>query len=209
MGLTTRVIHAEADGAGTAMGGTVSVGPCTFVGAYYQFTNPSGTPDLTITNLNKVLLRRPDCGNGDGIQKPGSGRAELVSGQVAASFTGVAALDEVDVTLFFDLAGQDAGSPAGGGGESASSAVTSVNDTASSVQLLAVNPQRKGFTIFNDSTVILYVLFGGGAASTTNFSVAIGAGGYFESPAGFKYTGRIAGVWASDASGAARITEFS
>lgn len=84
---------------------------------------------------------------------------------------------------------------------------TNVSDTDSSTTLLAANPQREGATIWNDSTVVLYVLLGSGTASATNCSVKLEADAYFEVP--YKYTGIIVGIWASNASGAARITEFT
>ena len=84
--------------------------------------------------------------------------------------------------------------------------VTSVNDTASSTTLLAANANRKGATIYNDSTVALYIKFGV-TASATDFTVKLSPNNYYEVPNG--YTGRIDGIWASDASGAARITELT
>jgi hypothetical protein len=84
--------------------------------------------------------------------------------------------------------------------------VTSVNDSASSVTLLSLNTARKMATFFNDSTVTLYLKFGT-TASTSDFTVKILAGDYFELPLPV-YTGRIDGIWASDASGAVRITEM-
>lgn len=68
--------------------------------------------------------------------------------------------------------------------------ITSVSDTASSTTILAANTSRKGATVH---------------------TVQIAAGGYYELPAteGGVYTGKIVGIWASDASGAARITEFT
>lgn len=86
--------------------------------------------------------------------------------------------------------------------------VTSVNDSASSQTLLAANSSRKGFTIFNDSTEILYVKFGA-TASTTSYAVKMQPGDYYEALAGTLYTGIIDGIWANNASGAARITEFT
>ena len=85
-------------------------------------------------------------------------------------------------------------------------AQSSVNDAASSTLLLASNSERKGAAIWNDSTAILYVLLASGTASATAASVKIEAGGYYETPP--TYTGAIYGIWASDASGAARITEW-
>lgn len=84
--------------------------------------------------------------------------------------------------------------------------VTSVNDSATSVQLLAANAARKTATFFNDSTSLLYLKFGT-TASTTDYTVKIAAGGYFELPLG-AYTGRIDGIWSADSSGAVRITEY-
>jgi hypothetical protein len=84
--------------------------------------------------------------------------------------------------------------------------VTSVNDTASTTTLLAANANRKGATIYNDSTVALYIKFGI-TASATDFTVKLSPSNYYEVPNG--YTGRIDGIWASDASGAARITELT
>lgn len=87
----------------------------------------------------------------------------------------------------------------------ATATVTSVADTASSTTLLAANASRLGASVYNDSTVALYLKCGT-TASTSDFTVKIPADGYWEAPAG--YTGRIDGVWASDASGSARVTEY-
>ncbi len=92
------------------------------------------------------------------------------------------------------------------------STVASVSDTATSTALLAANSERKGASIYNDSTEILYVLLGAGTASSSNYSVQIPFEGYFEVPrmgTGGTYAGEINGVWASDASGAARISEYT
>lgn len=86
-----------------------------------------------------------------------------------------------------------------------SSSVTSVNDTASSTTLLAANTSRKEAIIYNDSTAILYVKFGT-TASATDFTYKVQPDAAIED---IRYTGRIDGVWASDASGAARITELT
>lgn len=83
---------------------------------------------------------------------------------------------------------------------------TNVNDTASSTTLLASNSARKGASIYNDSTVDLYMKLGA-TASSTSFTYKLVAGAYYEVP--FGYTGIIDGIWASDASGAARIVEFT
>ena len=63
------------------------------------------------------------------------------------------------------------------------------------------NAARKGATIHNDSTQILYVKFGT-TASATSYTVKMVADAYYEVP--FGYTGRIDGIWAS-ANGNARV----
>lgn len=85
--------------------------------------------------------------------------------------------------------------------------VTSVSDLDTVQTLLASNTDRKGFSIHNDSTAILYVKLGSGA-STSSFSFRITPQGYYESGV-LAYRGLISGIWASDASGAARITEYT
>jgi len=88
----------------------------------------------------------------------------------------------------------------------ATATLSNVNDTNVSTTLLSSNTSRKGATIHNDSTAILYVKFGT-TASATSYTVKLVADAYYEVP--FGYTGRIDGIWASDASGAARITEMT
>ncbi len=84
-------------------------------------------------------------------------------------------------------------------------AITSVAGSATSVTLLALNTARRGATIYNDSTALLYLKLGA-TASTSSFTVKIVADGYYEVP--FGYSGVIDGIWAS-ATGNARITEVT
>lgn len=88
----------------------------------------------------------------------------------------------------------------------ATGTVTSQTDQATNVTLLAANAARVGATIYNDSTAILYLKFGA-TASATSFTAKLQPESYFEVPYG--YTGIIDGIWASDASGSARITELT
>lgn len=89
----------------------------------------------------------------------------------------------------------------------ATSSVTSVASSATSVTLLASNTARKGATVFNDSTAILYLKFGA-TASATSYTVQIAAGGYYEFPGPTVYSGVVDGIW-SAANGNARLTELS
>jgi hypothetical protein len=88
-----------------------------------------------------------------------------------------------------------------------SSAATSSSVAASisSVTLLASNANRKGATIWNDSTATLYVDLDG-TASATDFTAQLSPGGYYELP--FGYTGAISGIW-SAANGNARVRELT
>lgn len=88
----------------------------------------------------------------------------------------------------------------------ATTAVTSVGDSATSVTLLASNAARLGATIANDSSAVLYVKLGA-TASTSSYTVKMTQDAYYEVP--FGYTGVIDGIWASDAGGNARITEVT
>lgn len=90
--------------------------------------------------------------------------------------------------------------------KSATATLTNVNDSAGNVTVLAANAARVGAAIFNDSTAVLYLKLGA-TASTTSFTVKMQPDDYYEVPAG--YTGVIDGIWASDASGAARVTELT
>ena len=82
-------------------------------------------------------------------------------------------------------------------------AVTSTASSASSVTLLSERRGRVGFSVYNDSTQVLYVKYGA-TASTSSYTVQVIAGGFFEDP--FQYSGRVDGIWAS-ANGNARVTE--
>ncbi len=86
----------------------------------------------------------------------------------------------------------------------AAAAHTSVASSASSVQLLAATA-RKGFTIFNDSTQVLYIKYGA-TASATSYLAQIAASGFYEDPWG--WNGVVDGIWAS-ANGNARIVELT
>jgi hypothetical protein len=88
----------------------------------------------------------------------------------------------------------------------ATATLANVASSASSVTLQASNAARMGWSIFNDSTSVLYLKYGT-TASATSYTVQIPAGGYFEvaSPV---YTGRIDGIWAA-ANGNARVTELT
>ena len=84
--------------------------------------------------------------------------------------------------------------------------VSSVAASATAVTLFAAGAGNDAGarTIFNDSTALLYVKFGA-TASSTDYTVQISAGGYYEVPAPV-YDGLITGIWTS-ATGSARLTQ--
>lgn len=86
------------------------------------------------------------------------------------------------------------------------STTSSVSATTSTVTLLAANSDRLGATVHNDSNKALYLKLGSGA-STSDFTVDVPRKGYYEVP--YQYTGILTGVWASGASGNARVTEVA
>lgn len=115
------------------------------------------------------------------------------------------------------LAGGPRGFGAGSGGSGTSVTLatetagtgtkSNVSASASSVTVLAANTSRKRWSVFNDSTAILYLDTTGGTASATSYTVQIPAGSYFEGPRPVN-TGLITGIWAS-ATGTARVVEFA
>ena len=64
---------------------------------------------------------------------------------------------------------------------------------------------RLGCTVFNTGPGNLHILLGTGTASTSNFTVRLSAGDYYEVPANF--TGLIGGIFAT--AGTAEVTELS
>jgi len=82
---------------------------------------------------------------------------------------------------------------------------TSVTASATSVRLFAENAAAGGRSVVNDSTATLYVKYGA-AASTTDYTVKMGAGDLYELPLPL-YGGVVHGIWSS-ATGSARVTEW-
>ena len=87
----------------------------------------------------------------------------------------------------------------------AAAALTTAADAASSATLLASNTARISALIVNDSTEILYLKYGA-TATNDDWNVKLEAG---ESIRETDWNGRIDGIWAANASGKARITEFT
>ncbi|MEH2425865.1 MAG: hypothetical protein V7K48_34690 [Nostoc sp.] len=88
---------------------------------------------------------------------------------------------------------------------SSTSTPTTVASSTTSETILAANSNRKGATIWNDSTATLYLEFGA-IAGTNAFIAKLNPSGYYEVP--FRYTGVISGLW-SAANGNALVRELT
>lgn len=77
------------------------------------------------------------------------------------------------------------------------------------VEILTANADRQGFTVTNDSataTLYLKCASGGGPVSSSNYTVKLTPGAYYEDP--YRYVGAVTGLW-SAAVGQALVTEYS
>ena len=84
---------------------------------------------------------------------------------------------------------------------------TSVAASASSVTLLAANTARKGASVYNDSTAIMFLTLN--ATTTASlYTTQVPPNTLYEVPVTPVYTGAISALWAS-ATGNARITEMT
>lgn len=155
-------------------------------------TKSAGTVRVVIATdqpaLTNKLLVTPDSVALPANQSVNAAQINGVTPLMGAGSTGTGALRTTE-----------SGSPTG---TQSSVAGTVTADTT----ILASNAARMGAAVYNDSTAVLTLLVGAGTQSATVFTLKIAAGGYYEVP--FKFTGRLAGNWAS-ATGSARVTEYS
>ena len=86
------------------------------------------------------------------------------------------------------------------GGTGATTATSTTFATA-----LASNTSRKGATIFNEGAGLMHISLGTATTSTSQYSVRLSAGDYYEVP--FNYTGQVGYIFAT--AGTARITELT
>jgi hypothetical protein len=88
---------------------------------------------------------------------------------------------------------------------------TTVTSSATTVRLLAANPNRKGAIIYNQANKVLSLAFGGTATVALSKkdipALTSLIGGYYEVP--FGYTGEISGIWEANPTGTANIVEFA
>lgn len=79
-----------------------------------------------------------------------------------------------------------------------------VVSSATVVTLQVANASRRALKVYNESTAVLYIK-DGATCTTTDYSVQVPAGGYYEWPLPI-YTGIVTGLWTA-VNGAAQITE--
>lgn len=147
-------------------------------------------------NTRAVMVAGYDGTNAQFLSTDSSGRPVVAGAGTAGSAVGgvltvqgVASMTPIQVTP----------------GTSGTATHANVSASASNVTLLASNASRKGATIYNDSTAVLYVKLAA-TASSTSYTTQLLPNGYYEVP--FAYTGIIDGIWAA-ANGAARVVEFT
>lgn len=90
--------------------------------------------------------------------------------------------------------------------QAAAASVSSVASSTSSQTASAANASRRGWLAYNSSSAVCYVKFGA-TASSSSFTVAIDAGGFYEMAQPI-YTGVIDVIWAS-INGSLLVTELS
>jgi hypothetical protein len=86
---------------------------------------------------------------------------------------------------------------------SGTATVTRVPAAITATTLQAANSDRKGITVYNDSTSVMYLKLGAGA-SPTDYTVKLQKDSTYEAP--FAWIGIVTGIWVA-ANGAAMVTE--
>jgi hypothetical protein len=100
----------------------------------------------------------------------------------------------------------DSGSPIPTSVAARTPTTTSVASSATSVLLLAANANRKGLSIYNESTAILRISHSNPATATNHFATLQPGGFYGEDQQAYT-TGAIYGIW-SAANGTAQVREL-
>lgn len=156
--------------------------------------------DKNAANSDMQVMRL-DVGVGDAESRVSSSNPLPVTGTVTATIP-----NPLPVTgTFFQATQPVSGIVTATPAVNATATLSNVAASASSVTVLALNANRKGATVYNDSTVVCYLKLGS-AASSTSFTVKMQPEAYYEIP--FSYTGILTGIWAS-ATGSARVTEVT
>lgn len=186
--------------AGTADAGTIRVAPA---------SNVNAPTDIVAINGNVVDTN-------SGTSGPGTFRVALANnvalpagGNIIGALTANQSVNSAQVSGTAISVG--AGVTGTGvqrviGANQSSATVATVNDAATSATILASSATRMGASFFNDSTESLYLKYGV-TATTSDYTVKIAPGGYFElsQPC---YSGIIDGIWSANASGSVKVTSW-
>ncbi len=194
----------EADGANVTLGAkadakstATDTTPITAMSALKQV---SASTQATVTALGSPFQAGGSIGNTSFTATQGTATNLKVEAAIAAAQTLATVTTVGTVTTITNTVPTQAV-------RSGTATTSQVSDTASNATLLALNANRLGASISNDSSAILYVKCGT-TASTTDYTTKLFRDDYWEVPA--NYTGRIDGIWAADPNdGAARVTEFT
>lgn len=84
--------------------------------------------------------------------------------------------------------------------------ITTVDSSASSVQILAENTARVGFSCVNTDSYAVLIKFGT-TASSTSYTIRLTQNSFYEMPSPV-YTGRIDAIWEGNGDGALIVTEL-
>jgi hypothetical protein len=151
-------------------------------------------PALSITNITGTVSL-PNGASTSALQTTGNTSLASIDGKLPASLGAKAPSGSISVVQSF----------------AATSTITNVASSITSVTLLAANNGRKTVIILNDSASDSYIVLNASAASTTNYSIflpaKVGNTPSFATFNGEDYSGEIRGIWVS-ANGFARITEI-
>jgi hypothetical protein len=120
-----------------------------------------------------------------------------------ADLDAIAASVATETTLAAAKADLDAIKNSSGG---SSAALSSVAGSITSVSLIIANVNRKGLTLFNDSSSVAYVAFAA-TASSSAYTLKMNPGGLYEMPTPL-YRGELSAIWVT-AAGSIKVTELT
>lgn len=190
------------NGGSLTVDGTVGIsGTVPVTGTFFQATQPvslASVPAHAVTGSGSFTAAQATASNL-------KAQAQLLnaSGSVVDyAMTGTAGTPATDVVTIQGIVG-GTNIQVSDKGSTGPTTVTNYTSTTSSV-LASANSARKLLTVFNEGVGTLYVLYGAGTASTSNYSVRLNSGDYLEIE---KYTGTVTGVFGT--AGTARVTEIS
>ncbi len=173
-------------------------------------TNPSVSATGAAVPASATYLGGINGGNLVGVSVDSGGRLILGAGtQVIGALTANQSVNQAQVagtTTSINAGTADAGTQRVIVAGAATNTKSTVASSASSVTILASNTSRKGASVYNDSTQILYLDESGGAASSSSYTTQVPPQQLFELPGPTIYNGAITGIWAS-ANGNARVKE--